>query len=296
MGLVDRVLTILNELVLLLWQLFIHTLFVLVPRPVRRLLRFAKFGLRWLAGGLWKVCLWGGRLIKEFSIKVATPFIRFQSAFQEVIGALVDQIKSIKTQDLTPGNLKKKLIQLVVTLLGGVVYMWKMTWGNMSNATIATICSLGCVMILAGWQIYTIGDNLYLQIAHGGRKPASEFEQKSTLKRRPVYYKQETRHYEIKQMRIPVYIEAQNSVKIFEVDVTIEASNRFVRRFFSENENLIRDRMLSTTEPMVHNFPLSDEGKQVMKEKITYELDQFIKENEMNGDVTQIYFTSIVAL
>ena len=296
MGFVDRILTILNELVLLLWQLFIHTLFVLVPRPIRRLLLFTKFGFRWLAAWFWRVCLWLGHVIKVLSIKIATPFIRFQSAFQEVVGAFVDQIKSIKTQDLTPANLKNKLIQLVVTLFGGVLYMWKMTWGNMSNRTIAIICSLSCVIVLAGWQIYEIGENLYFQIAQGGRKPASEFELKSTLKRRPVYYKQETRHYEIKQMRIPVYIEAQNSVKIFEVDVTIEASNRFVKRFFSENENLIRDRMLSTTEPMVHNFPLSDEGKQVMKEKITHELDQFIKENEMEGDVTQIYFTSIVAL
>ena len=293
MGLVDRVLTILNELVLLLWQLFIHTLYVLVPRPIRRLLRFAKFGLRWLATATWKMSLWLARVVKTLSIKIATPFIRFQNAFQEVIGLLVDQIKNIKTQDLTPGNLKRKFIDLIVTILGGVVYVWKMTWGNMSNAT---ICSLGCIMVLAGWQIYNISDDLYLKIAYGGRKPASEFEQKSTLKRRPVYYKQETRHYEIKQMRIPVYIEAQNSVKIFEVDVTIEASNRFVRRFFSENENLIRDRMLSTTEPMVHNFPLTDEGKQVMKEKITHELDQFIKENEMEGDVSQIYFTAIVAL
>ena len=99
MGLVDRVLTILNELVLLLWQLFIHTLYVLVPKPIRRLLRFAKFGLRWLAAGLWKVCLWLGRMLKELSIKIATPFIRFQNAFQEVIGALVDQIRNIKRNE-----------------------------------------------------------------------------------------------------------------------------------------------------------------------------------------------------
>lgn len=296
MGFVDRILTILNEIILLLWQIFKHTLFVLIPRPVRKLFRYITFALMWCLRFLGRATKVVGIFLYGLGLKIISPFVRFEKAFQEVIGALVEQVRGIQVKDLTPQNIAQQFLKLGVFFLQSLLYLWKKTWGDMNNGAIAAICSLFFVCVFASWQIYKIGDKLYVEIAYGGRKPASTFEQESTLKRRPVYYKQEQRYYDLKQMRIPVYIENERSVKIFEVDVTIEASNRFVKRFFSENENLIRDRMLSTTEPMIHRFPLSDEGKQVMKEKITNELNHFITENHMEGEVSQVYFNAIVAL
>lgn len=297
---VERILTILNDLVVLLWQIFLHTVYVLIPRPIRRLYRRLKLAGNWL----WNV--FGRRLfqlIKTLFSKIiwlckmiAEPFIRFEKAFQEVLEATINEIKNVKLNDLTPQKIAGKILGIFMVILHGLLYTWKMTWGNMSNNAIAVICGLFVVCVLASWKIYDTGAKLYAEINYGSRKPASTFEMQSTLKRRPDYYKQESRHYNIKQLRIPVYIEAERSIKIFEVDTTIESSNRFVTRFFSENENLIRDRLLSTTEPMIHSFPLSDEGKQVMKEKIIHELTQFSKDNGIEGEVNQVYFNSIVAM
>lgn len=296
----ERILVVLNELVILLWQILLHTLFVLTPPPIRYLCRRLKLGFRWLESASRKNFIpWVNQVISCVVFifkKISRPFVRFEKAFQVVVETAVDEIRNTKISDLTPQRIGRKFLQIFGVIFYGIFYIWKRTWGNMNGQLIASICALVVICLIACWKIYDTSTKLYVEIKFNGRKPASEFELKSTLKRRPDYYKQENRHYEIKQLRVPVYIEAEHSIKIFEVDITIESSNRFVTRFFSESENLIRDRLFSTTEPMVHGFPLSDEGKNVMKEKISHELTNFIKENGIEGEVRQIYFNSIIAM
>lgn len=296
MQLIDRILTILNELVILLWQIFLHTLYVLTPTFLRRIFRRIKL----VGGFLLKKIVVGQKIlglsIIVFAKKIIAPFLRFEKAFQESIEKVSTEIRSIKISDLTPTKILGKIIQIYVVFFQSILHIWKMTWGNMSNQTIATICGLFFICILASLKIYQTSSQLYFTLTYNGRKPASAFELESKLKARPVYYKQENRHYDIKQLRIPVYIESERSLRIFEIDATIESSNRFVTRFFSEHENFIRDRLLSTTEPMIHSFPFSDEGKRVMKEKITQELMRFIRENKIEGEVKEVYFNGIVAL
>jgi hypothetical protein len=47
---------------------------------------------------------------------------------------------------------------------------------------------------------------------------------------------------------------------------------------------------------VIPSFPLSDEGKSVLKEKIKFEFNQVLKELNIAGEIQEVFIQDIIAL
>lgn len=131
-----------------------------------------------------------------------------------------------------------------------------------------------------------------LQSNEPARAPASVEE---IVNPRPVYYKKPTRHLEITSIRLPVYIPEVNELRSVDIDFTATLSNRSTRMWLEKKEFQLRDYLILHVEPLAASFPLEDEGKEIIRQKLLAEIDEFLKIHEQDGNVTELKLTYILA-
>ena len=102
--------------------------------------------------------------------------------------------------------------------------------------------------------------------------------------------------FPIKEVILPVYTDAYSSKKVV-IDLQIVSSNPRIKEYFwdSYNTHLIYDRLNSTLEPVTLEFPLEEEGKRIIREKIRDELNQLTKELELGGEIEKVYIDHIIS-
>ncbi len=148
---------------------------------------------------------------------------------------------------------------------------------------------------LASVSIFFTGQRLVSHEMDKYRSPASVEEE--VLYERPDYYKKPTRHFDLTNLRLPVYIAEVNGIRSVDIDFTATVSNRKCRMFLEKYEFQLRDHLILHVEPLVASFPLEEEGKEVIRQKLLVEINDFIKsyEGEAEGFVTDLKLTYILA-
>jgi hypothetical protein len=157
-------------------------------------------------------------------------------------------------------------------------------------STIWTAVVLVLLTLGSSFGIWHNSENLYTKI----RGPASV--EKVAIGERPDYYKKNEKHFTIFHLRMPLYIESIHNPKQVKIDFTVEPSNRYVREYFLENEYLIHDRLNTMIQPVIPGLPLSEEGKQILKDKLFIELNKLIKDQKIKGEIKEVYINSILAV
>lgn len=117
----------------------------------------------------------------------------------------------------------------------------------------------------------------------------------STVDDIPSYYNDLARLSSIKGLKIPAYASAINKIKRLEVDTQILFFNRSGKQFFDDAQIIFLDHLEMTLEPVRPSFPLSPEGKMVIKEKIKNEIDAVFKQEGIKSHVENVFFTNIFA-
>ena len=102
--------------------------------------------------------------------------------------------------------------------------------------------------------------------------------------------------FPVKDIVIPVYRKSSSFQKIV-VDFHIVSSHRGIKEYFWDgyNVHLIYDRLNSRLAPMALEFPLEEEGKTVIKEKVRREINQLVQELELEGEIREVYIGRILA-
>ncbi|MEH0861934.1 flagellar basal body-associated FliL family protein [Halobacteriovorax sp. DPLXC-1] len=100
----------------------------------------------------------------------------------------------------------------------------------------------------------------------------------------------------LRNVYIPIYIKNRNGMKNLQIDVSLKTNNRYTARYFykPENEIMIRDRLNSSLQAVVPNFPLEPEGKKIIKEKIRREVNHLIEDLKIEGRVDEVFIHSIL--
>lgn len=111
---------------------------------------------------------------------------------------------------------------------------------------------------------------------------------------RPDYYKKETREVSFSSVKVPVYIQGINELRALMVDISIITSNRSTRAWIERKEFSMRDHLVLTLEPVVPTFPLTDEGRTMLTEKIKDELNIFLRQHSVDGDVQEVRLVHIL--
>ena len=125
------------------------------------------------------------------------------------------------------------------------------------------------------------------------RSPASIEEE--IIYERPDYYKKQTKHFTLVNVRLPVYVAKVNEIKSVDIDFTATLTNRFSRMFLEKNEFHLRDHIILNMEPSVATFPIEEEGKIIIRDKLFNELNAFLKNNNIEGEVVELKIIYVLA-
>ena len=112
---------------------------------------------------------------------------------------------------------------------------------------------------------------------------------------RPSYYKQQEKAFYIRNISIPIYIQSVNSYKKLETDVIVISSNKYIKEYLDRQTHLVNNALNSGLEPVIPTFPLTEEGKLVITNKIKKELNNLIKSLKIKGEVQHVYLYYIFA-
>lgn len=163
---------------------------------------------------------------------------------------------------------------------------------SLQPTTLASGIVIFTVGTITGIGVYNNSEKIAQEAGLIERAPAAIQRQ---LENRPKYYKRNEKELLIANVVVPSYIEGSTSLKKLNVDFTIISSNRYIREYFYDNSYLIEDVFNTRIEPMIPGFPLGDEGKLILKEKIKIELDALLKRMKIEGQIDQVYISSILA-
>lgn len=162
-------------------------------------------------------------------------------------------------------------------------------------SAVQTVMLLGftAASVLSAINIGFSGSRIHKQLTDNGRVPASVEEEISYD--RPDYYKKQTRHLDMTSIRLPVYFANVNELKSIDIDFTATMSNRMARMKLEKLEFQLRDHLILHIEPMVASFPLEEEGKEIMRVKLIRELNDFLINHKIEGEVVELKITYVLA-
>ncbi len=114
------------------------------------------------------------------------------------------------------------------------------------------------------------------------------------LPARRAYYKKEIKQMLFTHVKMPVYFKDINELHSLDIDFSLQANNRYTIKFLDKYEHELRDHILMTIEPIVPEFPLEEEGKDIIKEKIEYEVNTFLRNNDIDGYIEEVKVVDIL--
>jgi len=189
-----------------------------------------------------------------------------------------------------------KLILSFFLLFTPVFLKFKAWFLNLSPKFIIGSTFALTAATLSSITIYTQSQKISEKASSAGaREPASQVDNATEVSKRKGYYKLDEKRFSINNMVMPVYIGSATNLRTLSLDLTFISSNKYIKSFFISNRHLIKDRLNSTIQPLIPEFPLEAEGKEIIKEKIRTELNQLIKDLKIKGEITEVHINSILA-
>lgn len=187
---------------------------------------------------------------------------------------------------------KEKAGQLKVILLAPFLLLGQWVQG-LSAAQSLLLLFLTGASALSGISIISSGSRL-IQGSDVTRAPVSTEEEEVSYDR-PEYYKKDLKHLTITNLRLPVYVPAVNELRSVDIDFTAVMTTRESRLYLEKMEFQLRDHLILEIEPSVATFPLTEEGKEIIRQKLKSEIDLFLKERKVNGYVEDMKVVYMLA-
>lgn len=114
---------------------------------------------------------------------------------------------------------------------------------------------------------------------------------------RPFYYKGENKLYSLQKITLPIIFETERgtrNIRSIFIDIWIETSNRYLVLYMGKKEHEVRDFLNSNFQPILLEFPLQEEGKQILRDKIRVELNNYLQIKKIRGKVLKVYIHGII--
>jgi flagellar basal body-associated protein FliL len=147
------------------------------------------------------------------------------------------------------------------------------------------VATLAVMLIVVGvTSVYDSSREIYSR-ENPGRIPANvqEYDEK------PDYLSYQKKSATIFKIEVPTFKTNKESLRNLTIDFTLLASNRFTKQFLEFHSEKLKDYFLTNVEPFETSFPLEEEGRIVLKEKILSDLNRFLIEEKVEGEVKEVY-------
>ena len=248
------------------------------------------------------------RILKRFVKKLIIKYLRLLSFFRRLpsLGLQVskDSFKkflakskevdlnskvSVLFQELKDKNSTKNKIKNFFLYPFNISARWLQDLSPVQSILLLTFTA-GSILAVIG--IGFSGKKLVNNHWGTGRVPASE---ESFTFDRPDYYKKERRYATIRNLRLPVYFAEINEVKSVDIDFIVTLTNRSSRMFLEKHDLQLRDHLILQIEPTVASFPIENEGKEIIKNKLYEVINEFLRKHEIEGNVEEVNLTYVLA-
>jgi hypothetical protein len=220
-------------------------------------------------------------------------------AKEKVDKAKIKTLETVqKAREVNPKELKwAKVSAAILAFVAPPFIKLKGWYLNLKPTQIASFVTLSTVATLASVNIYVQSN----KIAEESRSPASEaveeVDKATAISRRPAYFKKTEKQFKVTNVVLPAYVNSNGAIKKLVIDFTIESSNKYIKAFFwdPQNTHYIYDVLNSQMEPISIEFPLEDEGKSIIKEKIHKEMNLLLKRLKIKGEIKEVHIHSMIA-
>lgn len=267
-----------NQLLLKLGAL----IYKLIPMPIKNIFLKISAWKQFCVAKLKASPVYIKNLVLNWVTKIKTKFsINFKAIFTDAYKNAMFQYK-----ERSKSNGKFKKIILTPFLIVG---QWLQ---GLSPAQSMLLLAFTGLSVLSTIGIGFSGKRMVDAQVETQRTPASSEEVEYD---RPDYYKKQFRHLSVTNFRLPVYFAKINQIKSVDIDFTATLTNRQARKFLEKHEFHLRDHLILYIEPSVASFPLEEEGKEIIRQKILVEINNFLIANEVEGEVTELKITYVLA-
>ncbi len=286
MGLLEKLETLINNLLIHVGNLFMRLLLKIISPKVQQFFiscfeRFTLF-MTWIKNLPSLIIKRGpSLLIKAKSIVLS--FNYKEKLIETYKAALAQYVKS------QPGS---KVSKFKTTLLAPFLILGQWLKG-LSSAQALLLLGFTSASGLAGINMIFSAQRLMNQHSAESRAPAS-IEEEVTYDR-PSYYKKQSRHLGMTSLKLPVYMPKINELRSIDIDFSATMSSRMSRMKLEKMEFELRDHLILNVEPMVVSFPLEDEGKEILRKKLTLEINDFMAAHQIEGKVEDLKLIYILA-
>ena len=235
--------------------------------------------------------------IKNTKQRVVGWFILSIMKLQTKVLELFHQSKNIKTnlEKLNPAeriktkalNTKKFLLTTPLKTHFKFFYSLINKFSNFYKKLSATQLAMtftAFVMLFTGsYGVYQSSKDI-IQKEFPSRAPASvqEYDVRPDYR---LYIRKTVKFY---NMSLPITVEQIGKIRKVVFEFSVMTSTRWARYYLQNNEVQLKDYFYTTVEPVVSDFPLKEEGKLVLKEKIRVEINNFLRESGVEGEVEEV--------
>ena len=112
---------------------------------------------------------------------------------------------------------------------------------------------------------------------------------------RPTFYNDEKKQITIYNINIPILVDKNRLTKSIIVDFTVQLSSRYSKKVLEGLHHELNDHINTNTAPIVKYFPLTDEGKSIIKDKLIDSLQMLLDKKEITAKVKDIFIISILS-
>lgn len=286
MGLIEKLENLINKILILIGDLFIRACLKVLPAPMvsalRKVFSFLGSILTWIKNSPALLIKSLPTLISQ--AKALVLGFDFKAKFAETKKAALSQYT--KSQEGAKVSDLKKTMLLPFLMMG----QWLK---GLSITQTFVLLGFSGASVLAGISIGFSGNKILQIHAEANRAPASVEE--IVQYDRPDYYKKQVRHLELTNLRLPVFFPNLNELRSVDVDFSATISNRSARMKLEKLEFQLRDHLILHVEPMVASFPMEEEGKEIMRQKLLLEINVFMIHNKIEGEVKDLKLIYILA-
>lgn len=222
------------------------------------------------------------RLTKNLKEKVLSLIAYVQSLIQKLKGI---DFKSIKLSHVTTAFFA------FITPATAKIKTW---YFSIKPQTIA--------LTIAGTTILTLTSiNIYVESEKITRDPASEknaqmveeLKKANALTKRATYHRKLERQFKIEGVTLPIYLGDKKFTQRVDLDITVDASNKYIKAYFDENHYYVRDMLNTQISSIDVDFPLEEEGKVVIRDKVKKELKRLLKKLKIEGEILEVHISSV---
>lgn len=112
---------------------------------------------------------------------------------------------------------------------------------------------------------------------------------KQVLSGRPKYFLQVDKTITMKNLNLQIFLEDTRRNRQVWIDFSALSTNRNIVLFLKEHDVQLRDHINTFVEPVIPQLPIEDEGRQIIKDKMKLEINEFLKKSGVEGSIQEVY-------